>query len=71
MGPHRKFPIAYAAAVAAREAAREREVIGLRAICADQRERLVAQQKQINDLRRQVARAHRKIAGASVCEAAE
>lgn len=71
MGPHRKFPIAYAAAVAAREAARERELAGLRKLCAGQKDRLIEQQKQINDLRRQVSRAQRKAADASIREAAE
>jgi septal ring factor EnvC (AmiA/AmiB activator) len=71
MGGLRKMPFAYAATVAAREAAREREVTGLRKLCAGQQERLIEQQKQINALRRQIARAPRKADSRPSCEAAE
>lgn len=57
-----------AAAVAEREAMRERELTKLRALCAGQRERIIAQESQIQNLRRQVARARGKL---STAEAAE
>ena len=47
---------AYAAAVAEREALRQRELAQLRVRCATQEARLAAQEKQITLLRQQLAR---------------
>ena len=54
---------AYAAAVAEREALRQRELAQLRVRCATQEARLVAQQKQISLLRQQLARSVAKARG--------